>query len=89
MRLSFDNEESFNEAVERPLSLRYNNSPSDPNARQQMGSSSSMPLQESESLKNEDNITPSDPNLLRRVGSSSSIQETPSRRSEIFKFDSS
>ena len=66
MRLSFDDEESFKEAVE---SLHFYNPPSDLNARQQMGSSSSMPLQDSE--RDEDNITPSDPNILRRVENTS------------------
>ena len=48
--LSFDDDESFKGAVE---SLRFNNSPSDPNASQQIGSSgSSMPLEDSE--RNED-----------------------------------
>ena len=81
MRLSFNDEESFKEAVE---SLRFINLPSDPNASQQFGSSSMMPLQEYES--NGDNITPSDPITFRRVESSrtSSIQET--RRSGDFKF---
>jgi hypothetical protein len=69
MKLSFDDEESFKEAVE---SLRFDSS--DPNTRQQLGSSnSSMLLEDSE--RNEDNsITPSDPITLqvRRVGSSSS-----------------
>ena len=68
MRLSFDDEESFKEAAE---SLRFNNPPSDRDTHQQMGSSGSMPLQDSE--RNDDNIIPSDPNTLRRVGSSSSI----------------
>ena len=69
MRMSFDDEESFKEAVE---SLRFNSS--DPNTRQQMGSSDSMPLEDYE--RDEDNITPI---TLRRVGSSCSlsIQETP------------
>ena len=40
MRLSFDDEDSFKETVE---SLRFNNPPIDPNARQQMGSISSVP----------------------------------------------
>ena len=69
MRLSFDNEESFKEAVE---SLRFNSNPSnDPNARHQLESSSGMSLEDSES--NEDNIIPSDPITLRRVGSSRTI----------------
>ena len=40
MKLSFDDEESFKEAVE---SLRFNNPASDPNAEQQMGSRNSVP----------------------------------------------
>ena len=74
MKMSFEDDESFKEAVE---SLRFNNS--DLNT---LGSCNSTPLQGSE--RNEDNITPSDPITLRREpeGSSSSlvsIQE--SRRS--------
>ena len=88
MRLSFNDKESFEEAVE---SLRFNNPPSVPNSLQQMGSSSSMPLEDSE--LNEDNMILSDPITLRRVGSSSSlsIQETRTRRSGdiqgCFKFN--
>ena len=79
MRLSFDDEGSFKEAVE---SLRFNTS--DPNTLQQMGSSSnSMPLEDSE--KNEDNISPSDPITLRRVGSSSSLSIHETRRSGDFQ----
>ena len=71
MRLSFNDEESFEEAIE---SLRFNNPPSDPNSQQQMGSINSMPLEDSEwNDLNEDNIAPSDPIPLRRVGSSSSL----------------
>ena len=72
MGSSFDDEESFKEAVE---SLCFNDPPSsDPNTGQQMGSSSSMQMQDSE--KNEDDdINPSVPNILRRVESSGSIQE--------------
>ena len=76
MKLSFDNEESFKEAVE---SLRFNNPSSDPNAQQQMGSSNSMPLEGSE--RNEDNITPGYPITHRRVGSSSSLSIQETRRS--------
>ena len=79
MRMSFDDEESFKDAVE---SLRFNNSSSDPNAQQQMGSSNSMPLQESE--RNEDNIITSNPITtlqVRRVGSSSSLSILEIRRS--------
>ena len=75
MKLSFDDEESFKEAVE---SLHLNNPSSNPNADQQLeiGSSTSMPLEDSE--RNEDNTTPSDPITVRRVpveSSSSSIRE--------------
>ena len=66
MKLSFDNEESFKEAVE---SLRFNNPSSDPNASQQMGSISSMPLEDSE--WNEDKI----------IQSSSSLSIREARRS--------
>ena len=65
MKMSFDNEESFKEVVE---SLRFNSS--DPNTRQQLGSSNSMPLERNE---DRENITPSDPITLRRVGSKSSL----------------
>ena len=76
MRLSFDDEESFKEAVE---SLRFNNSTSDPNEQQQMGSSNSVPLEDSE--WSEDNTIPSDLITLRRVGSSSSLSIQETRRS--------
>ena len=76
MRLSFEDKESFKEAVE---SLRFNNLSSDPNAQHQMGSCNNMPLEDSE--KNEDNIIPSDPITLRRVGSSSSLSIKEIRRS--------
>ena len=79
MRLSFNDEESFKEAVE---SFRFNNPASDPDP--QIENSNSLPLEEFE--RNEDNITPSDPLAitLRRVGSSRSlsIQETWHTRSE-------
>ena len=68
MRLSFDDEGSFKEAVE---SLRYNSS--NPNTSQQMGSSNSMPLKDTERNEDRDNIAPSDPIPLRQVGSSSSL----------------
>ena len=76
MKLSFNDEESFKEAVE---SLRFNSS--DPNTRQQMGSSNSMPLEDSE--RNEDNTSPNDPITLqvRRVGSNSSLSIQETRRS--------
>ena len=50
MRLSFNDEESFKEAVE---SLRFNSS--DPNTLQHMGSS--MPLNDFERNEDRDNIT--------------------------------
>ena len=82
MRLSFDDEESFKEAIE---SLRFNRS--DPNTRQQMGSSDSMPLEDYEPERNEDydDIAPSNPIPLRRVGSSGSlsIQETRFTRRNV------
>ena len=71
MKLSFDDEESFKEAIG---SLCFNDPLSDPNPLQPMGS---MLPQDSE--RNEDicfNDPPGDPNIiLRRVGSSSSIVE--------------
>ena len=78
MRLSFDDNESFKEAVG---SLRFNNPPSDPNTLQQMGSSGSMPPQDSE--RNEDNPL-SDLNTLWRVGSSGM---PPQERSEVICFN--
>ena len=74
MKLSFNDEESFKEAVE---SLRFNSS--DPNTRQQMGSNNSMLVEDSE--RNEVNIVPSVPIPLRRVGSSSSLSIQETRRS--------
>ena len=76
MRLSFDDEESFKEAVE---SLRFNNS--DPNTRQQMGSNNSMPLEDTGRNEDRDDIAPSDPIPLRRVGSSRSLSIQEVRRS--------
>ena len=78
MKLSFDDEESFKEAVE---SLRFNNpaSASDPNAQQQMESSNSVPLEDSE--WSEENTIPSDLITLRRVGSNSSLSIQETRRS--------
>ena len=70
MKLSFDDEQSFKEAVE---SLRFSDPPSDPNVQQQVGSSNSMPLQDSERNEDLDNITTNDPITLRRVGSRSSL----------------
>ena len=58
MKLSFDDNESFKEAVE---SLRFNNPASDLDATQQMESRNSTPLQDSERNEDRDNITPSDP----------------------------
>ena len=77
MSLSFNDEESFKEAVE---SLRFNSS--DPNTRQQMGSNTnSMPFEDTGGNEDHDNIAPSDPNPLRRVGSSSSLSIQEIRRS--------
>ena len=79
MRLSFDDEESFKEAVE---SLRFNNPASDPNAEQQMGSRNSVSVVSLEdSERNGDNIIPFDPITVRRVGSSSSLSIQETRRS--------
>ena len=76
MRLSFDDVDSFKETVE---SLRFNNPPIDPHARQQMGSISDMLLEGSE--RNEDNTIPSAPiTTLRRVGSSSSLNKVQDTR---------
>ena len=61
MRLSFNDEESFKEAVE---SLRFNNPASDPDP--QIENSNSLPLEEFE--RNEDNITPSDPLAITNFG---------------------
>jgi hypothetical protein len=47
MRMSFDDEESFKEAVG---SLCFNNIPTDPNSLQRVGSSSSVPPHESEDI---------------------------------------
>ena len=78
MRLSFDDEESFKEGFE---SLRFDSSGPNSNTCQQLGSTSSMPLEYSKS--NEDNIVPSDPiTTLRRVGSSSSLSIQEIWRSE-------
>ena len=87
MKLSFDDEESFKEAVE---SLRFNNPASDPNAHQRMGSSGSMPVQDSETRRNEDNIINiiprhGDPNTPRQVGRSRSIlPQERSRDIQVF-----
>ena len=77
--MSFDDEESFKEAVE---SLHFNNPASD-SSEQQMGSSDSMPLEDSERNEDRYNITPrdSDPITLRRVGSSSNLSIRETRRS--------
>ena len=70
MKLSFDDEESFKEAIG---SLRFNNPPSDPNALQPMGSVLPQDPERDEDIYL--NSPPSDPNILRRVGSNSSIVE--------------
>ena len=83
MRSSFDDEESFQEAIE---SLRFNSS--DPNTRQQMGSNNSMPLEDTErnDAADRDDISPSDPIPLRRVGSSRSLSIQEVRRSVDIPF---
>ena len=83
MRFSFDDEESFKEAVE---SLRFNN------ARQQIGSSNSIALEDSEFDRDEGDIIPSDPITLRRARSTSSLSIQETRRSAatvLFKFEQS
>ena len=82
MRLSFEDEESFKEAVG---SLRFNNPPSDPNSLQQVGSSSSMPPQEKN--HDEDICFDSDPDIVLQVrrgpvGSISSGSTPPQEISE-------
>ena len=82
MKLSFDDKESFKEAIG---SLRFNNPPSDPNTFQPVGSSSSVATQErpgSEDIF----INPSSdpPNTLLRMGSGSSM---PQERSEDICFN--
>ena len=75
MKMSFDDKESFKEAVE---SLRFNNAP------QQMGSNSmALEPEDSESERNEGDIIPSEPITLRRVGSISSLSIQETRRSGI------
>ena len=63
MRLSFNDEESFKEAVG---SLNFNNPPSDSESLQRVGSSSSSSMQPEE--RNEgicfDHNPPSDPNVM-------------------------
>ena len=67
MRLSFNDEESFREAVG---SLDFNNPPSDPNSLQEVASSSTMPAQEMNEDICFDNPSPSSSRVP--VGSSSS-----------------
>ena len=74
MKMSFDDKESFKEAVE---SLRFNN------ARQQMGSNSMALDSGSERNEGHGDIIPSDPITLRRVGSISSLNIQEARRSGI------
>ena len=83
MKLSFEDEDSFKEAVG---SLNFNNPQSDPDSLQGLGSSS-MPAEE----RNEDiDNAPSDSNIILQVprvpvGSSSSTgtsSTTPQERSE-------
>ena len=77
MKLSFDDEESFKEAAG---SLIFNNSPSDPDSLQRVGSNSSIPPQDSESEGICFDRNPlSDPNIILEVlvGSSSTSSSTP------------
>ena len=80
MKLSFDDEESFKEAVE---SLRFNTSDPNHDTGQQIGSSNGMPLEDTErnDAADRDDIAPSDPIPLRRVGSSRSLSIQEVRRS--------
>ena len=64
MSLSFDDKESFKEAVG---SLQFNNPPSDPDSLQGVGSSSSMPPDESNHEDIGLNNPPSDPNIILEV----------------------
>ena len=75
MRMSFDDKESFKEVVESHL--RFDN------ARQQIGSSNGMALEDSESERNKGDINQSDPITLRRVESTSSLSIQEARRSGI------
>ena len=75
MRMSFDDKESFKEAVESHL--RFDN------AHQQIGSSNGMALECSESERNKGDIIPSDPITLRRVESTNSLNIQEARRSDI------
>ena len=79
MRSSSDDNES---SVEEAGSLRFNNPPSDPDSLQQMGSSGSVPPQDSE--RNEDICFDNDPSALRQVGSSSML---PQETSEDIRFN--
>ena len=83
MRLSFDDEGSFKEAID---SLRFNSSA--PSTRQQMGSSNSMPFEDTErnDAGDRDDIAPTDPIPLRRVGSSSSLSIQEVRRSVVLEI---
>ena len=83
MRSSFDDEDSFKEAVE---SIRFNNPPSDMDllALQRVGSSSSLPLQE----RNEDiccSNPQSDPNTttIQQLGVGSSSGTPSKERFEV------
>ena len=84
MRLSFEDEESFKEAIG---SLRFNNPPSDPDSLQGVRSSSMPPQEENEDICFDTN-PPSDPNIILEiqrvpVGSTSrSVSTPPQQRSE-------
>ena len=79
MKLSFDDEESFNEAAR---SLIFNNPPSDSDSLQGVGSSSSMLPQNSESEDICFDNTPSDPNIILEVQVGSSSGTPLQERSE-------
>ena len=76
MRMSFNDKESFKEAAVESR-VRFNN------ARQQIGSSNGMALEDSESERNKGDIILSDPMTLRRVESTSSLSIQEARRSGI------
>jgi len=85
MKLSFEDDESFKEAVG---SLRFDNPPSDPNISSWqlgVGSSSSMPLQDQDWERNEDDICLNNPpagNLNTMGSNSTGSSMPPQERSE-------
>ena len=85
MRLSFDDEESFKEAVS---SLHFNNPPSNPASLQRVGSSSNSMLPQEPERNEDSNIgfdnPSSDPNIILEVqrvpvGSISSTGSMPTQ----------